>query len=407
MDKIPTKYTGVRYRESKTRKQRNGTSDRYFFIRIKIDGVLKEEGLGWASEGWNPEKAHLMRAQFKQAQKTGIGPKSLTEMRERSEEISRQETEEAETEKAASMTLAEFFKLHYMPRAKKEKRYWRIDEQRIAKLITPALGDLPLSAVKKADVQTFLDDLAESGAAPSTVKQYMAIIRRAYNIAAETLISDSPLFVGLNPAKGVRVPAVRNARERFLTGEEAEQLISAAAKLPRRDLHDAIILSLNTGLRLGELRRRLTWLDVDLSSGILSVREEAQRKPGGKVPINAAAKEVILARKALTGAEPGTLVFPPLWGQDLRENISHLFTGLVNKLGFNKGLAKDDRQRRVVFHTLRHTFASWLALAGVDIYRIKALMRHKTIDMTMRYAHLIPDATHEAVHKLAPPATKG
>jgi integrase len=52
---------------------------------------------------------------------------------------------------------------------------------------------------------------------------------------------------------------------------------------------------------------------------------------------------------------------------------------------------------------LRHTFASWLALAGVDIYRIKTLMRHKTIDMTMRYAHLLPDATRQAVYNLTPP----
>jgi integrase len=96
------------------------------------------------------------------------------------------------------------------------------------------------------------------------------------------------------------------------------------------------------------------------------------------------------------------MVFPPIFGQGLRENMSHLFAELVDRIGFNKGLPKDDRQRRVVFHALRHAFASWLALAGVDIYRIKTLMRHKTLDMTMRYAHLIPDATHEAVPQLAP-----
>lgn len=57
---------------------------------------------------------------------------------------------------------------------------------------------------------------------------------------------------------------------------------------------------------------------------------------------------------------------------------------------------------RVVFHTLRHTFGSWLALAGTDVYRIKTLMRHKTITMTMRYAHLLPDATRDAVNHLRP-----
>ena len=67
-----------------------------------------------------------------------------------------------------------------------------------------------------------------------------------------------------------------------------------------------------------------------------------------------------------------------------------------------------DARHKVVFHTLRHTFASWLAMAGTDIYRIKTLMRHKTITMTMRYAHLIPDATRAAVHNLRPSSgTKG
>jgi integrase len=401
--KLPTKFSGVRYREHHDRKLKNGTLDRYYFIRYKLNGMLKEEGLGWASEGWNPEKAYRIRSELRGGQVTGNGPQTLADMRQANEVIEQEKTIEENAEKAAAMTLADFFKIHYMPRAKKEKRSWLTDEQRINKLINPALGHLPMASIKKADIQEFVDELAESGAAPSTVKQYMAIIRRAYNMATEVMVDDQPLFAGTNPTKGVKLPGVKNARDRFLTGEEAEKLISAAAKLQRSDLHDAIVLSLNTGLRLGELRR-LTWLDVDFLSNILNVREEAQRKPGGKVPINEAAKTVLLSRKESSNRTD--LVFPPVYGQSFRENLSHEFKRLVDRLGFNKGLAADDRQRRIVFHSLRHTFASWLAMAGVDIYRIKSLMRHKTLDMTMRYAHLIPDATHEAVHNLKPP-TKG
>jgi integrase len=242
--------------------------------------------------------------------------------------------------------------------------------------------------------------MVESGAAPSTVKQYMGVVRRIFNIAAETQIGETPVFIGQNPTKGIRLPVVRNNRDRFLTGEEAEKLISASSKLKHSDLHDAIVLSLNTGLRLGELRR-LIWLDVDFDSGMVSVREEAQRKPGGKVPLNEAAVTILRQRKG--SAEATDMVFPPIFGQDLRENLSYEFRRIADRVGLNKGLAADDRQRRVVFHSLRHTFASWLALAGVDIYRIKTLMRHKTIEMTMRYAHLIPDATRQAVHNLTPP----
>lgn len=82
-------------------------------------------------------------------------------------------------------------------------------------------------------------------------------------------------------------------------------------------------------------------------------------------------------------------------------HVSHNFTALADSLGFNDGV--DDRRQKVVFHTLRHTFASWLALDGVDIYRIKELMRHKDLTQTMRYAHLLPSDARAAVERLCPP----
>ena len=303
-------------------------------------------------------------------------------------------------EKPSAMTLNIFFSEFMLPRIKQEKRSWLSDCQRFEKLIGPHLGHLPLSGVTRYHVQKFLDFMVARGSAPGTVKQYIGIVRRIFNIAAETEAGEALVFTGQNPVQGIRLPVVRNNRDRFLSGEEAERLISAASKLRNLDLHDAIILSLNTGLRLGELRR-LIWLDVDFNSGLVSVRDEAHRKPGGKVPLNAAAEGVLRKRKG--SAEAADLVFPPIHGRHLRENLSYEFHRLADQLGLNKGLAPNDRQRRVVFHTLRHTFASWLALAGVDIYRIKTLMRHKTIDMTMRYAHLLPDATRQAVCSLTPP----
>jgi integrase len=182
-----------------------------------------------------------------------------------------------------------------------------------------------------------------------------------------------------------------------------EKLVAGAKKRRFIDLHDAIVLSLNTGLRLGELRR-LHWPDVDLTHGVLTVREEDMRKPGGKVPLNKAASAIFSERLQRRGENQ--LVFPPIYGQGHRENLSHEFRSLADEVGLNAGIADNDRQRRIVFHSLRHTFASWLALAGTDIYRIKTLMRHKSITMTMRYAHLIPDATQEAVHNLKPPPKK-
>jgi hypothetical protein len=58
-----TQFPGVRYRESTTKKH-SGKPDRNFTIRYKLNGVLKEEGLGWASDGWNAQKASLTRSEL-------------------------------------------------------------------------------------------------------------------------------------------------------------------------------------------------------------------------------------------------------------------------------------------------------------------------------------------------------
>ncbi len=69
------------------------------------------------------------------------------------------------------------------------------------------------------------------------------------------------------------------------------------------------------------------------------------------------------------------------------------------EIGFNKGIT--DNRQKVSFHTLRHTFASWLAIQGTSLYEIKELMGHKSIEMTERYAHLMPNVKLKAVNKLA------
>ena len=67
---------------------------------------------------------------------------------------------------------------------------------------------------------------------------------------------------------------------------------------------------------------------------------------------------------------------------------------------FNVGIDKEDRKNLVVLHTLRHTFASHLAIKGTPIFTIQKLMNHRDIKMTLRYAKLAPDSGREAVRDL-------
>ena len=398
---MATKNPGVRFYEHASRKTRNGQADKYFSIYYRIEGKRKEEGLGWASEGWSSDKAYEVRGNIKKGARTGSGPRSVADMRREGEERRKAEVVRRTLEEAAQMTLGSFIEAIYLPKVKKEKRSWSHDETRIRRHILPVLGEMPLCAITTEHIQTLLISRAAESYAPATVRHIMAIIRRAFNIASQTTVDGVPLFVGQNPALSacLNLPEVINGRERFLTQKEATAIIKLAKEQALRKnrstdpfmLHDAIILSLYAGLRKDEINR-LHWIDVDLAHGFITVRREEKRKPGGTIPLNEESLKVLKRRNKERGESP--LVFRE------RRDFSHAFKDLVDEIGLNAAVAENDAKHRIVFHSLRHTFASWLALAGTDIYRIKNLMRHKTIAMTMRYAHLIPDALREAVHRL-------
>lgn len=76
----------------------------------------------------------------------------------------------------------------------------------------------------------------------------------------------------------------------------------------------------------------------------------------------------------------------------IKNNLQNLFNEL-----FNDGLDTRDTKNRAVIHTLRHTFASQLAIEGTPIFTIQKLMNHSDINMTMRYAKLSPDSGRAAV----------
>ncbi len=92
--------------------------------------------------------------------------------------------------------------------------------------------------------------------------------------------------------------------------------------------------------------------------------------------------------------ERNTLVFPSQKGKKIPQ-ISKSFARAVDELGLNNGVT--DRRDRVVFHTLRHTFASWLVENGENLYTVKELLGHSTLQMTERYAHLGDNTLKKAI----------
>ena len=94
---------------------------------------------------------------------------------------------------------------------------------------------------------------------------------------------------------------------------------------------------------------------------------------------------------------PNSYIFTDEDGGKIKE-ISKTFDRVIERLGFNDGVT--DPRQRVVFHTCRHTFASWLAIQGTPLYTIAKLMGHKSISMSERYSHLSPDHKKDAVNGL-------
>lgn len=391
-----TQYDGVVYRE----REKNGKADRYFILRHRLNGTQYEEGVGWASANWTAKRCYELLVTLRNNQRLGTGPQTLKEMRDQEETRRTEQARQSQLDELHTISLGAWLTEHYVPsrRGRRSDQTVRNDMGRAAIIASMPIGSLPLQSVTADDIQRMLDDLKAQGRADATRYQYMALIRHAYNEAMRRRINDEIVYTGSNPVDDVELRCAPNERIRFLSRGEAALLLSRMMERGLVDLHDAAALSLHTGLRLGELQR-LQWQDVDLHHAMLHVRAASVNKPGGSVPLNSAAMAVLTRRRATMAH---MLVFPPVLKGRKRENISQMFKAVCDDLGLNDGVT--EASQRVVFHTMRHTFASWLAIAGVDLYRIKTLMRHKTIEMTQRYAKLMPDSTRASVHLLAPTA---
>lgn len=152
-------------------------------------------------------------------------------------------------------------------------------------------------------------------------------------------------------------------------------------------MHPMILLSINTGLRQGELFS-LRWDNVNLEQAMLTI-EGAYAKSGKTrhIPLNTEALNTLKTwRKQTSG---NGIVFSSKDGKPF-DNVKKAWAGILAE-------AKIENFR---WHDMRHHFASRLVMVGVDLNTIRELLGHADMAMTLRYAHLAPEHKANAVEKL-------
>ncbi len=326
--------------------------------------------------------------ELREAARTGEGERTLAEKRAKAEARRKAEQERAAQEQRDKTTFAEVFHDHYMPNQRQNKAKASCDKEEgfFRNWLTGVIDAKPLKDISAFHLEKLKKKMSDAGKSPKTITYCLGTVRQVFNFAAR-----HGLYEGRNPVSLVKKPQADNRRMRFLSKAEADMLLEALAERSQ-DLHDMALLSLHCGLRAGEIFA-LRWGDVDFDRNMLLLKNTKNGETRAAF-LTEGARAVFESRRQ-EGKD--ALIFPDRRHGRKRTEISNVFQEVADRL-FNEDV--EDRRFRVVFHTLRHSFASLLVEHGVPIFAVKELLGHKTLAMATRYSHMAPDTLRKSVSVL-------
>jgi integrase len=217
---------------------------------------------------------------------------------------------------------------------------------------------------------------------PATINRYRAAMSKAFKLG----IADGK--VSRNPARLVPQRKESNGRLRFLSEGEDERLRAALSGRP--NCVPQLDIALHTGMRKGE-QFSVTWGQVDFDHKYIHL-SETKNGSNRYVSLNSKALETLKTLKETHDrlkVPADSLLF-----------LSHQNKPMTDPKEWFGRACDEAKIVGVTWHTLRHTFASRLVMAGVGLKEVQELMGHKTITMTARYAHLAPAHKLKALEKL-------
>lgn len=231
-----------------------------------------------------------------------------------------------------------------------------------------SIGDLQVSSISPRHIDGYKVERAAT-VAPASVNIELRAIKSFFNTLKRWEIIDR------SPGESVRQIPIPDVTPAFFSEEELKRLIDAITEMWLKDI---VIFASMTGARIGEVLN-LTWNDVNVAEHTITIRSSVNyRVKGGRmrtIPMNKTVFDLLEKMQSKEG-----LIFRGKRGERANPNfVSERFRCAVREGGFD---------RRLHFHSLRHTFASLLVKKRVSLYQVQRLLGHTTSQMTEKYAHL-------------------
>lgn len=245
-----------------------------------------------------------------------------------------------------------------------------------------AFSGASLKDITPARVAEFRDNRLKTVGA-STIQKELALLSHLYTVAR----TEWALEVA-NPVASIRKPAKPNGRLRLLTKDEARHLLEICRESRNEKLYSYVQLMLHTGMRPSE-GAGLLWGQVDIDARIIDLTI-TKTKPR-RVPLTVKAVEILaeIMPEECNGRLP---VFLPAGVSLLVQRRPNLY--------FRKAFVNAIKKAKIEdfhMHDLRHTAASYLLMAGVDLRTLADILGHSTMQMVQRYTHLLDDHKLKAV----------
>jgi len=375
---------GIRYRLHPTRKH-GKQPDRYYVIRYAANGAKHQEALGWASEGWTLDKAQEQLSKLKAGLKTGEGPQSLAEKRQRAKEKAEADERLRQEEARKGITLSEYYERHYKPwkslakpaAFEKEASHW-------ARWLEPQLGTTPMRKIGLEQWYALVNALRTAALTQRSVEYICGTLRRILKHALQhRILAEAP-----PPAAQIGATAPKdNRRLRVLTPDELETLMHEIKTLDIAAWRITVFAML-VGCRFSDAKR-LLWGQVDFTRKTVTF---AKTKTVARVvPIG---DELLSLLHEFGPGTPKEHVFTNSKG-DPYKDPPHALRTAVATLKLNDGRAANDR---FSFHNLRHMAATDLARA-LPLRDLMDYMGWKTPAMALRYMHGNEKAQRAAIEE--------